>query len=86
MINWGAIFMAYVIISGLCLYKEVHQIMDSDIKDDKLNSQWEDILSEWYVLFGNKNVMPIIEIIALLCGWIIYPMSVFECIKDRFKF
>lgn len=91
MLNWPAIFMGYVILSGLYLYSVIHRpdfdtlLNEIENLDEKTKEEWEDLQSQWYVLFNNKNILPVIDIICLLFGWVILPMCLFSSISKMFK-
>ena len=83
------IFIIYMLITGmLCHYGVTKKLTMTKEEIDKLpekkREEYEEIKSLIYVNFGNMDILPFIQIMALLLGWLLIPYSILNFIIEKF--
>lgn len=81
------IYLLYFIITGLYCYFKVSKLQDYVNLPAPERDELDDLISQIYVQFGMsvEQVLPILQIFALLLGWLLLPMSIVQTIIDKFK-
>lgn len=79
------ILLYYFVIAGLLCYLKVSQL-PRKIEDGTADDVY-DILSQIYVQTGMKldELLPILQALALLMGWILIPIAIVQKIIDLFE-
>lgn len=82
------LFIIYFLITGIILHYQVTKFFTLTKEEinklsEKKKSLLEEINSMIYVHFGNINILPYIQLLALLLGWILLPYSIITTTLEK---
>lgn len=81
-------FLIYFIITGMICYQAVTKklgLSDEDYSklSDEERKKIDELESLIYINFGNFNIVPVIQIMALMLGWILLPYAILSSIYEK---
>lgn len=81
-------FLIYFIITGMICYRAVTKklgLSDEDYSKlpDEERKKIDELESLIYINFGNFNIVPVIQIMALTSGWILLPYVIISSIYEK---
>lgn len=81
-------FLIYFIITGMICYWAVTKklgLSDEDYSklSDEERKKIDELESLIYINFGNFNIVPVIQIMALTLGWILLPYAIISSIYEK---
>lgn len=81
-------FLIYFILTGMICYRAVTKklgLSDEDYSklSDEERKKIDELESLIYINFGNFNIVPVIQIMALTLGWILLPYAILSSIYEK---
>lgn len=83
-------FLIYFLLAGMYVHWKITNVLTMTEEDinkltDKKKETIQDMNREIYIHFGNLNILPFAQILALLFGWILIPISIVNSILKLFN-
>jgi len=83
-------FLIYFLLAGMYVHWKITNVLTMTEEDinklpDKEKETIQDMNREIYIHFGNLNILPFVQILALLFGWILIPISIVNSILKLFN-